>query len=125
LSNSRRRAPLTGLAGKFLCSRLDALEVGDEARPFFAAACSSGMRSRKLGCTVTQHSPPSASVSGASRARLMVTVLPVGERAAVAPSATVTGGRIRLRSWSIHQRHASISPASGLSWMRRLPQGRT
>ena len=41
---------------------------------------------------------------------------------AVAPSATVSGGLISARSCSCHQRHASISPASGLLWIRRLPR---
>ena len=59
----------------------------------------SGMRSRKLGWTVTQHSPPSASFSGSPRTLPMVTALPNSDRAAVAPSATVTGGRISSRSW--------------------------
>ena len=43
--------------------------------------------------------------------------------AAVAPSATVTSGRISSRSCSIHQRQASISPAPGLLWIRFLPRG--
>ena len=101
---------------------LDPLEVADEQRALLVAAVlGSGMRSRKLGWTVTQHSPPSASFSGSPRTLPMVTALPISDRAAVAPRATVTGGRISSRSCSIHQRHASISPASGLLWMRFLP----
>jgi hypothetical protein len=49
----------------------------------------------------------------------MVTTLPTSERAAVAPSATVTGGRISSRSCSIHHLQAVISAASGLLWIRR------
>jgi len=56
------------------------------------------MRRIALGCVVTQHSLPSASCSGAPRTLVMVTTLPSSERAAVAPSATVTGGRISARS---------------------------
>ncbi len=76
----------------------------------------------ELGWTVTQHSLPSTSVSGSPRALAMVTTFPTSERAAVAPSATVTGGLISARSWSIHQWQAVISPASGLLWIRRLPR---
>ncbi len=76
----------------------------------------------ELGWTVTQHSLPSARVSGSPRTLEMVTTLPISERAAVTPSATVTGGLMSARSWSIHQRQAVISPASGLLWMRRLPR---
>ena len=63
----------------------------------------SGMRSKELGWTVTQHSLPSARASASPRTLEMVTTLPISERAAVAPSATVTGGRISARSCSIHQ----------------------
>ena len=67
------------------------------------------MRSSALGCIVTQHSLPSSSASGAPRTLLIVPVLPISERAAVAPSATVTAGWISSRSCSIHQRQAAIS----------------
>ena len=42
--------------------------------------------------------------------------------AARAEAVAVTGGRISSRSWLIHQRQASISPAFGLLWMRFLPR---
>ena len=76
----------------------------------------------ELGCTVTQHLAAVERQSARRGPSTIVTTLPISERAAVAPRATVTGGRISSRSCSIHQRHASISPASGLLWMRRLPR---
>src|SRR5688500_6774131 len=81
---------------------------------------SSGTRSRKEGWTVTQASPPSPSGIGwgSPRIREIVTNLPRIERAAVAPKATTTAGRISSRSCSIHQRQASISGPCGLAWMR-------
>jgi hypothetical protein len=90
---------LQGLRGEFLGPRLDPLEIAQEQR--------------------TRLAP---SVSGASRTLLIVTTLPTSERAAVAPSATVSGGLINSRSCSSHQRQAVISPASGLLWMRLLPR---
>ena len=47
------------------------------------------------------------------RLALMVIVLPITARAAVAPSATTTRGRMISNSFSSHQRQASISLMSG------------
>jgi hypothetical protein len=92
----------------------DAFEIIDKALALGVAIFFPRMRSKRLGWIVTQHSPPSASVSGWPRVPLMVTTLPIRDRAALAPSATVTGGLMRSRSWSIHQRQAWISPPLGL-----------
>jgi NADPH-dependent curcumin reductase CurA len=58
----------------------------------------SGMRSRKLGWTVTQASLPSTRRTAAPLTFEMVTTLPSRERAAVAPKATMIEGRISNRS---------------------------
>ena len=63
-----RRRWVRLLAREFLRARLDALQVARRtARAPRACGPRPGIRSRKLGCTVTQHSLPSASVSGAPR----------------------------------------------------------
>ena len=64
-----------------------------------------------------------AASCGAPRILPIVIALPNRLRAAVAPSATVSGGRISSRSCSIHQRQAldlALRRASG--GCRRLPR---
>ena len=116
-------ARLSLLAREFLRARLDALQVADEQGAFLVACAP------PRGCGAGSSGAPSPSIRCHQRAAAvprapsqMVTGLPTSERAAVAPSATVTGGRISSRSCSIHQRHASISPAPGLLWMRFFPR---
>ena len=59
--------------------------------------------------------PPVTVALGVTAARSLIgKAVAISERAAVTPSATVTGGRMSSRSCSSHQRQAVISPVSGL-----------
>ena len=105
-ADGQGNARIPFLARQFFRPRLDPLEVAQEQPLLGRLAVLFGDAEQEAR---VDRDPAFAAVGERDRRparRLMVTILPRSERAAVAPSATVTGGLISARSWSIHQRQA-------------------